>query len=260
MTRPGGAGPSCTRSTRAASPTPTATASATSRGITAHLDHLAALGVDVVWLSPIYPSPQDDNGYDISDYQDIDPSFGTLEDFDELLDGVHERGMRLVMDLVVNHTSDEHPWFVESRSSHGQPQARLVLVAPAPRGHARRRRPAPSRTTGRSFFCGPAWELDPATGEYYLHLFSRKQPDLNWENPEVRAGDPRDDALVARPRGRRLPHGRDQHDLQGPVAARRVASPAARGRRLPHFIDGPRIHEFLAEMYGGSSPAAPGSS
>ena len=113
------------------------------RGIIDHLDHLAGLGVDVLWLSPVYPSPQDDNGYDISDYQDIDPMFGTLEIFDELLAGVHARGMKLIMDLVVNHSSDEHPWFVESRSRQGRPEARLVLVAAGPRGHgagrARRR-------------------------------------------------------------------------------------------------------------------------
>ena len=107
-------------------------------GIVSRLDHLAALGVDVVWLSPIYPSPQDDAGYDVSDYQDIDPTFGTLEQFDELLAAVHARGMKLIMDLVVNHSSDEHPWFVQSRSSQGRPQARLVLVAAAARRHARR--------------------------------------------------------------------------------------------------------------------------
>ena len=156
-------------------------------GITARLDYLAELGVDVLWLSPVYPSPQDDNGYDISDYQDIDPMFGTLADFDELLAGVHARGMKLVMDLVVNHTSDEHPWFVESRSRR-QPEARLVLVAAGPRRAWSRATPGAEPTNWESFFSGPAWEFDQATGEYYLHLFSRKQPDLNWENPQVRAG------------------------------------------------------------------------
>ena len=145
-----------------------------------------SLGVDVVWLSPFYPSPQDDNGYDISDYQDIDPMFGTLADFDELIAGLHERGMKLVMDLVVNHTSDEHPWFVESREQQGQPQARLVLVAPGPRrppgGIARR---GADQLGARSSPARPG-SCDEATGEYYLHLFSGKQPDLNWENPEVR--------------------------------------------------------------------------
>ena len=142
-------------------------------GITSRLDHLERLGVDVIWLSPVYPSPQDDAGYDISDYQDIDPVFGTLEDFDALLAAVHERGMKLIMDLVVNHTSDEHPWFVESRASRDNPKRDWYWWRDEP-------------TDWRSFFSGPAWELDDATGQYYLHLFSRKQPDLNWENPEVR--------------------------------------------------------------------------
>ena len=158
-------------------------------GIAAHLDHLAELGVDVLWLSPVYPSPQDDAGYDISDYQDIEPVFGTLAQFDELLAGVHARGMKLIMDLVVNHTSDEHPWFVESRSGQGR--------TPSATGTGGATR---SPTTGARSSPGPAWELDETTGEYYLHLFSRKQPDLNWENPEVRAGHLRDDALVAGPR------------------------------------------------------------
>ena len=128
----------------------------------------------MIWLSPVYRSPQDDNGYDIADYEDVDPMFGTLADFDALLAAVHARGMKLVMDLVVNHTSDEHPWFVESRSSRDDPKRDWYWW--------RERRP----TNWGSFFSGSAWELDPATGEYYLHLFSRKQPDLNWENPEVR--------------------------------------------------------------------------
>ena len=147
-------------------------------GSSSRLDHLAELGVGVVWLSPIYASPQDDNGYDISDYQDIDPMFGTLEDFDELLAGLHERGIKLVMDLVVNHTSDEHAWFQESRA----------LDSPKRDWYWWRKEPP---NDWRSFFSGPAWELDPQSGEYYLHLFSRKQPDLNWENPEVREASTR---------------------------------------------------------------------
>ena len=158
--------------------------------------------------------------------------------------------MKLLMDLVVNHTSDEHPWFVESRSSAGQPEARLVLVAP-PRAGCEPGTPAPSRPTGGRSSPAPTWEYDEASGEYYLHLFSRKQPDLNWENPEVRRGGLRDDALVARPRRGRLPDGRHQHDLQGPGTARRARAPGSTAfgdgwRALP---DGPRIHEFLAEMH-----------
>ena len=131
------------------------------------------------------PSPQDDNGYDISDYQDIDPIFGTLADFDELLAGVHARGMKLVMDLVVNHTSDEHPWFVESRSRPDNPKRDWYWWRPARPGMSPGA-PGAEPTNWGSFFRGSAWEFDEATGEYYLHLFSRKQPDLNWENPEVR--------------------------------------------------------------------------
>ena len=150
-------------------------------GIRSRLDHLADLGVDVLWLSPIYPSPQHDNGYDISDYRDIDPRFGDLAQFEALLREVHVRGMKLVMDLVVNHTSDEHPWFIESRSSTDNPKRdwywwRTPSDKPG--------QPLPNDWT--SAFSGPAWTLDETTGEYYLHLFARQQPDLNWENPEVR--------------------------------------------------------------------------
>ena len=136
----------------------------------------------MVWLSPIYRSPQDDNGYDISDYRDIDPVFGTLADFDELLAGVHDRGMKLVMDLVVNHTSDEHPWFVESRSSKDSPKRDWYWWRARPGSRLARGQP----NNWGSIFSGRAWQYDEATDEYYLHLFSRKQPDLNWENPEVR--------------------------------------------------------------------------
>jgi oligo-1,6-glucosidase len=149
------------------------------RGIIQHLDHLKDLGVDVVWLSPVYKSPNDDNGYDISDYQDIMEEFGTLADFDELLAGMHERGIKLVMDLVVNHTSDEHPWFVESRKSKDSPYRDYYIWRPGKDG----REP----NNWGSFFGGSAWQYDDATGEYFLHLFSKKQPDLNWDNPAVRA-------------------------------------------------------------------------
>ena len=154
-------------------------------GITARLDHLALLGIDVLWLSPIYPSPQDDNGYDISDYQGVDPLFGTLADLDELVEQAHDRGIKIVMDLVVNHTSDEHPWFVESRSSVDSPKRDWYWWRPARPGTEAGESGAEPTNWG-SFFSGPTWEYDEATGEYYLHLFSPKQPDLNWENPEVR--------------------------------------------------------------------------
>ena len=155
------------------------------KGITSKVDYLAELGVDVVWLSPIYPSPQDDNGYDISNYQEIDPVFGTLADFDELLAALHDRGIKLVMDLVVNHTSDEHPWFIESRSSTDNPKRNWYWWREPREGmHAGDLGAEP--TNWQSFFSGSAWEFDEPSREYYLHIFSRKQPDLNWENSEVR--------------------------------------------------------------------------
>ena len=147
-------------------------------GITEHLDYLKELGVDVLWLSPIYASPNDDNGYDISDYRAIMKDFGTMEDFDRMLAGIHERGMKLVMDLVVNHSSDEHAWFVESRKSRDNPYRDYYIW--------RDGRDGAEPNNWGSCFSGPAWEKDEATGQYYLHLFSKKQPDLNWANPKVR--------------------------------------------------------------------------
>ena len=212
-------------------------------GIEARLDHLAALGVDVVWLSPIYPSPQDDAGYDISDYQDVDPTFGTLADFDRLLAAVHERGMRLIVDLVVNHTSDEHPWFAASRSSRDDPKRDWYWWRP-PRDGMAAGAPGAEPTNWRSFFSGPVWELDPATGEYYLHLFSRKQPDLNWENPEVR------EAVYAMMRWW-LDRGVDgfRMDVINMLSKDPALPDGKGGNGFPFFTDGPRIHEFLAEMH-----------
>ena len=153
-------------------------------GIINHLDHLAELGVDVIWLSPVYTSPMDDNGYDIADYQDIDPLFGTLADMDELLAQAHARGIKILMDLVVNHTSDEHPWFVESKQP-GSAKRDWYWWRPAREGHEAGTDGA-EPTNWESAFSGSAWAYDEDSGEYYLHLFTRKQPDLNWENPEVR--------------------------------------------------------------------------
>lgn len=154
------------------------------RGITQRLDYLARLGVDVIWLSPVYKSPQDDNGYDIADYQQIDPMFGTLADMDALLAKAHRLGMKVVMDLVVNHTSDEHPWFQASRSKD-DPHADWYWWRPAKPGHEPGTPGAEPNHWG-SYFGGSAWQYDPKRGEYYLHQFSKKQPDLNWENPAVR--------------------------------------------------------------------------
>jgi oligo-1,6-glucosidase len=147
-------------------------------GIIQKLDYLKSLGVDVIWLSPVYKSPNDDNGYDISDYQDIMTEFGTLADFDVLLAEMHKRGLKLVMDLVVNHTSDEHAWFVESRKSKDNPYRDYYIWRTGKNGK--------EPNNWSSAFSGSAWQYDPVTHEYFLHLFSKKQPDLNWENPEVR--------------------------------------------------------------------------
>ena len=147
-------------------------------GITSKLDYLKELGIDVIWLSPVYKSPNDDNGYDISDYEDIMTEFGTMDDFDKMLAAAHDRGIKIVMDLVVNHTSDEHPWFVESRSSKDNEKRDYYIWKEGKDGK--------EPTNWGSAFSGPAWKYDEKTDMYYLHLFSVKQPDLNWENPKVR--------------------------------------------------------------------------
>ncbi|HET7277641.1 MAG TPA: alpha-glucosidase [Dermatophilaceae bacterium] len=217
-------------------------------GICQHLDYLAALGVDVIWLSPVYRSPMDDNGYDISDYQDIDPLFGTLEEMDALIAAAHERGLKIVMDLVVNHTSDEHPWFVESRSAVDSPKRDWYWWRDARPGTTGGEDGAEPNNWG-SFFSGSAWEWDEKTGQYYLHLFSRKQPDLNWENPEVRQ------AVYAMMRWwldrgvdgfrmdvinmiSKVPDLPDAEKLPGKLYAPPGALTSC----------GPRIHEFLHEM------------
>jgi oligo-1,6-glucosidase len=220
------------------------------RGIAERLDHLAGLGVDVLWLSPVYPSPHDDNGYDIKDYRDIDPLYGTLEDFDELLAAVHGRGMRLIMDLVVNHTSDEHPWFTASRDGGADgPMRDWYWWRPA-RPDSVPGTPGAEPNNWGSFFSGPAWEWDEASGEYYLHLFSRKQPDLNWENPEVRRAvyavmrwwldrgvdGFRMDVINLVSKDPSLPDGE-------------VPAGGRYGDGSPHYVCGPRIHAYLAEMH-----------
>ena len=218
------------------------------RGILQRLDHLERLGIDVIWLSPIYRSPHADNGYDISDYQDIDPAFGTFDDFTELLDAVHTRGMKLVMDLVVNHTSDEHPWFLESRSSLDNPKRDWYWWRPARAGHHPGELGA-EPTNWESFFSGPTWTLDEHTGEYYLHLFAKKQPDLNWENPEVR------EAVYAMMRWW-LDRGVDgfRMDVINLISKHpglpdgTVTEGKTYGDGFPHYSAGPRLHEYLQEM------------
>ena len=158
------------------------------KGITARLDYLKGLGVDAVWISPIYPSPMADFGYDVSDYTGVDPLFGTMEDFDALLAGAHARGLRVILDFVPNHTSDQHPWFVESRSSRTSAKRDWYLwhdAAPAGDDW----KPAQMRLPNNwmSNFGGPAWTWDEGTQQFYLHSFLKEQPDLNWRNAEVRA-------------------------------------------------------------------------
>jgi len=216
-------------------------------GITSKVDYLAALGVDVVWLSPVYRSPQDDNGYDISDYEDIDATFGSLADLDALIAALHARGMKLVMDLVVNHTSDEHPWFVESRDP-ASPKRDWYWWRKPRRGFQAGAAGA-EPTNWASFFSGSAWQLDEQSGEYYLHLFSRKQPDLNWENPEVRQA-------VYAMMNRWVDRGVDgfRMDVINFISKQPGLAdvPAVPGRPFvaagERFANGPRLEEFLQEM------------
>lgn len=148
------------------------------QGMISKLDYLKELGIDVIWICPMYKSPNDDNGYDISDYQDIMDEFGTMEDFDQLLKETHKRGMKLIIDLVINHTSDEHAWFLESRESKDSPKRDWYIWRDGKDGA--------EPNNWESIFGGSAWEYDEITDQYFLHIFSRKQPDLNWENKEVR--------------------------------------------------------------------------
>ncbi|MCP8690187.1 alpha-glucosidase [Marinobacterium sedimentorum] len=197
-------------------------------GIISKLDYLADLEVGFIWLSPVYRSPMADNGYDISDYQDIAPEFGTLDDFDRLASEARDRGIGIVMDLVVNHTSDEHAWFVDARSGR-QADKRDFYIWRDPAADG-----GPPNDM-QSFFGGPAWTLDDSTGQYYLHLFDRKQPDLNWENPALRAEiwSMMNWWLDRGIAGFRM----DVIDLIGKDIDRGI------------LADGPRLHEYLQEMH-----------
>ena len=215
-------------------------------GIRSKLDYLSELGVDAIWLSPVYPSPQHDNGYDISDYQEIEPVFGSLAEFDSLLAEAHERGIRIVMDLVVNHSSDEHAWFTESRASLANPKRDWYWW----------RKPAADGgppNGWRSAFSGPAWTLDERTGEYYLHLFATQQPDLNWENPEVRRA-------VYRMMNWWLDRGVDgfRMDVINFIAKRLDLVDKNPELSGPHSPMGPQIHEYLQEMHREVFAGRPG--
>ncbi|WP_240986354.1 glycoside hydrolase family 13 protein [Acididesulfobacillus acetoxydans] len=204
------------------------------KGILAKLDYLKWLGVDVVWFSPIYESPNNDMGYDISDYRSIMAQFGTMADFDRLLSGLHQREMRLVMDLVVNHTSDEHEWFRQARAAKDNPYRDYYIWRQKPNNWS-------------SFFGGSAWELDEKTNEYYLHLFSAKQPDLNWDNPRVRAE-------IHDLMRWWLDKGVDgfRMDVIGCISKTPGLPDAPEGGKLAwggaFFLNGPRVHEYLREM------------
>lgn len=218
-------------------------------GIISKLDYLAELGIDVLWVSPIFTSPQDDNGYDISDYQDVDPMFGTLADVDELIAQAHAQGIKIVMDLVVNHTSDEHPWFLESKSSKDNPKRDWYWWRPAKEGMTPGEHGA-EPTNWRSFFSGSVWQFDETAGEYYLHLFSKKQPDLNWENPEVRAA-------VYEMMNWWLDRGIDGFRMDVinliskylPLKDGDMIGPDGYAEGFSFVMNGPRIHEFLKEMH-----------
>ncbi|HEL0623303.1 TPA: alpha-glucosidase [Streptococcus equi subsp. zooepidemicus] len=191
------------------------------KGITGKLDYLQELGITAIWLSPVYQSPMDDNGYDISDYQAIAAIFGDMADMDELLDEAKQRGIKIIMDLVVNHTSDEHAWFVEARENPDSPKRDYYIW-----------RDQPNNLT--SIFSGSAWEYDDASGQYYLHLFSKKQPDLNWENAELRQSiyDMMNFWIDKGIGGFRM----DVIDLIGKIPDSEITG------------NGPRLHEYLKEM------------
>lgn len=205
------------------------------QGIIEKLDYLKKLGVDVIWLTPIYKSPQNDNGYDISDYYAIDPSYGTMEDFEQLLEETHQRGMKLIMDLVVNHTSTEHEWFKQARSSKDNPYRNFYIWKDPKNGGL--------PNNWQSKFGGPAWQLDEKTGQYYLHLFDVTQADLNWENETLR------EKIFDMMRfwaekgidGFRL-------DVINLISKNQDFPDDDIGDGRRFYTDGPRIHEFLHEM------------
>lgn len=210
------------------------------KGILEKVPYLTSLGVDIVWLSPVYQSPNDDNGYDISDYYAIMSEFGSMADFDALLQALHEAGIRLVMDLVVNHSSDEHAWFQQARQSRDNPYRDYYIWKPGKKGTP--------PNNWQSFFSGSAWEWDETTEEYYLHLFTRKQPDLNWENPRVRQE-------VYQMMRFWLDKGIDGFRMDAisllskDLSFRDKNWESFKGDPGAAYANGPRLHEFLQEMH-----------
>lgn len=210
-------------------------------GITSKLDYLKDLGIDVIWLSPVYRSPNDDNGYDISDYEAIMDDFGTMKDFDVMLKEAHRRGIKIMMDVVVNHSSDEHQWFIESRSSKNNDKREYYIWKKGTNGEP--------PTNWGAVFGGSAWEHDVTTDEYYLHLFSKKQPDLNWENPRLRREVY--DMMISW-----LDKGVDgfRMDVINFISKNpsygdgEIYEGHHYGDGSPYFLNGPRIHEFLQEL------------
>mgnify|MGYP001041434716 FL=1 len=205
------------------------------KGIIEKLDYLNYLGIDVIWLSPVYKSPNDDNGYDISDYQNLMDEFGTMKDFDELLRECHKRNIKIMMDLVVNHTSDEHSWFMESKKSKNNEYRDYYVWKEGINGQ-------PPNNWG-SVFSGPAWQYDEETQMYYLHLFSKKQPDLNWENPKLR------NEIYSMMKWW-LDKGVDgfRMDVINFISKDQNFPNGENGDFGPYAMNGPRIHEFLKEM------------
>ncbi len=209
-------------------------------GIISKLDYIQSLGIDVIWLNPIYSSPNDDNGYDVCDYQDIMKEFGTMDDFDRLLTGMHERGLKLVMDLVVNHSSDEHEWFRQSRSSRDNPYRNYYHWWPAEKGR-------PSPRYSHFDVNSDAWKYDPATDAYYLHYFSQKQPDLNWENPFLREE-------VYKMMRFWFDKGVDGFRMDViPFISKDTDFPVLpaeyKGDFIKYYAHGPHLHEYLQEMH-----------
>ena len=210
------------------------------RGIISKLDYLKKLGIDVIWLSPVYESPNDDNGYDISDYRKIMNEFGTMNDWDELLSAMHERNMKLMMDLVVNHTSDEHNWFIESRKSKDNPYRDYYIWRPG-KGEK-------EPNNWGAAFSGSAWQYDEETDEYYLHLFSKKQPDLNWDNERVRKDvyEMMEFWLEKGIDGFRMDVINFISKEEGLPAVKTEEEGYVSGHQ--HFMNGPNIHTYLHEM------------